>query len=338
MQQKWTIADLDKNSVLNHKVAIVTGANSGIGFEVARHLAAHDCTVVMACRNLKQADEARAAIVKDYPVAKLDIMQLDLADIDSIDHFSKEFSAKYASLNILINNAGALNVPNGKTKQGLETIMGVNFFGPFALTAKLYPLLLKADGDARIVTVGSDTHRKGKIDFNNFHGEVPYNSSASMLQTYANSKLADVIFAMHLDRLFKENGIRILSVAAHPGVCATNNAQSSNQKGFNRFFKAAVNISNHLFADTAEHGALSVVQAATQQGLKGGEYFTPKSWLLKEMRGDVVIARAAEPAYDSELAKKLWQAAEHETGVKFDVVAENKKEVISLPRVRAAIG
>lgn len=329
MQKKWTKADLGGELSLDHQVAIVTGANSGIGFEVAKELAAHGAIVVMACRNLKQGDEARVAITKNYPMAKLHVMQLDLADVDSINSFVKEFTSTYAQLNILVNNAGVLNVPNGKTKQGLETIMGVNFFGPFALTAKLFPSLLNAAGHARIVTVGSDTHHKGKIDFNNFHGEVPYNSSAAMLQTYANSKLADLMFAMRLDRLFKEGGINILSVAAHPGVCATNNAQSNEPKGFNKFFKAAVGISNHLFADSAEHGALSVVQAATQEGLKGGEYFTPKSWFFKEMRGDVVIAKADEKVYDEALAKKLWECAEHETGVKFDVTVNPINEYIS---------
>lgn len=327
MKDRWTNENIGDLSGI---ITVVTGANSGIGFETAKELAGHGSTVIMACRNLEKAASAKALILKDYPDAKLDIMQLDLADLESIKNFCHGFSNLYPCLHLLINNAGVLNIPNEKTKQGLQSIMGTNFFGPFALTAGLYPLLINADGNARIVTVGSDTHRFGKIDFDNFNGEKPYKNAKEMLHNYAASKLAGMMFAFRLDRLFKENNIPILSVAAHPGVCVMQSSHANKEEKFNKLFTFGLFISNHTFALSDADGAKAVLRAATERNLSGGEYYSPQSMIFKEMRGEIKLTKASEQAYDDDIAKRLWKCAEELTDIKFEI-SPQPQQIYQMP-------
>lgn len=316
MDNRWT---LDNIGNLGGTIAIVTGANKGLGFETAKELAGHGATVILACRDLHNAKAAKAQILACYPFANLDIIHLDLADLDSVKQFCTDFSHKYCRLDLLINNGGILNVPFGKTKQGLELIMGTNFFGPFALTAGLYPFLLNSD-KARIVEVGSDRHRSGKIDFEEgFHGPHPYQGVVAMMQKYAESKLAGMMFAFRMARLFKENNIPIISVAAHPGACVMYPTRAKHESCFNKFFAAGQFISNYILSIPIEEGVKAILQAATEQNLQGGEYYSPHSWLFQELRGDVKLTQAADAAYDEESARKLWEAAEQLTGVKFEI-------------------
>lgn len=306
-----------RRSAEHNTITVVTGANNGIGFETAKVLAERGHTVIMACRDLSKAAAAKADILTCFPNAKLTVMQLDLADLDSVRRFCDAFSTTYPRLDLLINNAGILNVPNEKTKQGLEIIMGTNFFGTFALTAGLYPSLLKANGTARIVTVGSNVHRDGIVDFANFHGEK---NDYTILQRYANSKLAGMLFAFRMDRLFKEKNIPIISIAVHPGACAMNSTPSEKADISNLLLRCGLFISNNTIAMTPAEGGQNVVTAATKPELTGGEYLSPQSWWLGEMRGKLSLTQASPKAYDEEVAATLWSHAERLTNTTFTIL------------------
>jgi NAD(P)-dependent dehydrogenase (short-subunit alcohol dehydrogenase family) len=214
MTSNWTAENIPD---LTGKVAIVTGANSGIGCEMARALARKAATVILACRSQEKGVAAVEQIGREYPAAKAELMQLDLSDLASVRRFAGDFTGRYDRLDILINNAGIMMTPFGHTADGFELQFGTNHLGHFALTGLLLDLILHTHR-ARVVTVSSSGHRFGKIDFDNLNAEQVYSRTAA----YGQSKLANLLFTYELQKRFKVAGVDSIAAAAHPGWTATN--------------------------------------------------------------------------------------------------------------------
>ena len=283
------------------KVAIVTGANSGIGFETARVLAERGATVVMACRNLDKARTAAERIRALGPAGEVAVMALDLADLDSLRQFAKQFGAKYDCLNLLINNAGIMLPPQGTTAQGFETQFGVNHLGHFALTAHLMDLLNETPG-ARVVTVSSSAHRFGQINFDDLNWQTrPY----SAWPAYGQSKLANLLFTYELQRRLSRAGRDTHAVAAHPGWAATSLQRES----------VVMGMMNRLFAQSPQMGALPTLYAATAPEVEGGQYFGPSG--LAELGGNPERVKSNARSHDLTSAGQLWRVSEELTGVPF---------------------
>ena len=282
------------------RVAIVTGANSGIGFETARVVAEKGATVVMACRSLDKAmpkaDEIRTA----HPAANVEVMHLDLSDLDSVRQFAQAFRAKHSRLDLLINNAGIMVPPYGKTAQGFETQLGVNHLGHFALTGSLLDLLMRTPG-SRVVTVSSIAHYFGKIDFSDLNFEKGYKAQAA----YGQSKLANLLFTYELQRRLARAGNDTIAVAAHPGWTETNLQKHAK----------SVRFLNRFFAQEPRMGALPTLYAATETGVKGAEYYGPSG--LLEMNGPPKRVKSNKRSHDPNVAERLWNVSEDLTGVQF---------------------
>ncbi|MGB5365007.1 MAG: SDR family NAD(P)-dependent oxidoreductase [Polyangiales bacterium] len=284
------------------RVAIVTGSNSGIGFETARVLAGKGATVVMACRNLEKAnpkaDEIRAA----HPGADVKVMQLDLSDLGSVQRFAEAFRAKHSRLDLLINNAGIMVPPYGKTAQGFETQFGVNHLGHFALTGSLLDLITNTPG-SRIVTISSIAHYMGRIDFADLNWEKGYRAQAA----YGQSKIANLLFTYELQRRLAAAGKDTIAVAAHPGWTETNLQEHA--KG--------VKFLNRFLAQEPLMGALPTLYAATEPGVNGAEYFGPSGFM--EMNGPPKKVKSNKRSHDRNVADRLWNVSEELTGVHFQV-------------------
>ena len=284
------------------RVAIVTGANSGIGFETARVLAEKGATVVMACRNLAKAEPKADEIRRRHPTAKVEVMALDLANLDSVAQFASAFRNKYARLDLLINNAGIMVPPYEKTEQGFETQFGVNHLGHFALTGSLLDLITKTRG-ARVVTVSSVAHYMGRIRFSDLNWEGGYKPQAA----YGQSKLANLLFTYELQRRLAAAGKDTLAVAAHPGWTET---------GLQDHAKA-VKFLNRFMAQQPEDGALPTLYAATSPSVRGGEYFGPSGFM--EMNGPPKRVHSNKRSHDRGVAERLWNVSEELTGVTFRI-------------------
>src|SRR5512139_1712601 len=260
MTSNWTAENIPD---LAGKIAIVTGANSGIGYEMARALARKEATVILACRNKVKGEAAVRQIAEEYAEAQAELMQLDLSDLASVHRFADEFTSHYDRLDILINNAGIMAIPFGKTADGFELQFGTNHLGHFALTGLLLDLSLHTP-QARIATVSSIVHRFGRIDFDNLNGEKRYSRSGA----YAQSKLANLLFTYELQRRLKGAGVDTMAVAAHPGWTATNLQTHS----------LLYRTLNPIMAQQTRMGALPALYAATAPDVQGGDYYGPRGW------------------------------------------------------------
>ncbi len=305
MAARWVAADMpDKNG----RVAVVTGANSGLGLATARGLAQASATVVMACRSSARGEEAAAQIRSAVPAAALEVEALDLADLGSVREFAARTAGAHQRLDLLINNAGIMAAPRRLTKQGFESQFGTNHLGHFALTGLLLRALLKAPAP-RVVTVSSHLHRKGTMNFDDLQGERKY----SPWGAYGQSKLANLMFCFELQRRAVEAGSALLSLAAHPGYAATNLQFAATD----RFYEKAVGwIGNRLFAQSADMGALPTLYAATVPELPGGTYIGPGG--RSEQRGYPKVVSAARKAYDEADWRRLWVLSEELTGVHYE--------------------
>jgi NAD(P)-dependent dehydrogenase (short-subunit alcohol dehydrogenase family) len=289
---------------LTGKVAVVTGANSGIGFHTAKHLAAHGARVVLACRNEQAATEAAARIPGESSVERL-----DLSSLASV----REFAARWAGpLDLLVNNAGVMRPPHHRTTEdGHELMFGTNHLGHVALTGLLLPALLAAPAP-RVVTVASIAHHRGDdrvLAANPADGYQPE-------RYYGNSKLANLLFALELHRRATASGSRLVSVAAHPGVSATNLVGSPDGMGANWFVHHVVGpYLMPLIFQSAAAGANPTLYAATLA--EPGSYTGPQR--RGESRGPIGPARLSSHASDPELAAKLWTLSEEKTGVGFSL-------------------
>ncbi len=292
---RWTAARIPD---LRGKTAIVTGANSGIGYETAKELAGHGAHTVLACRDRTKGERAQEALVAAFPGASAELMVLDLADLSSVCRFAEGFRGSHGRLDLLINNAGVMMPAQRRTADGFEPHFGVNHLGHFALTGRLIGLMKDTVG-ARVVTVSSVVHLAGRIDLDNAHPQHPY----GRVGAYAASKLANLLFCYELQRRLRAAGAAAISVAAHPGWAATGLLRET----------AAFRVANRVSAQPASVGALSVLYAATAPAVQGGEFYGPGG--LGGIWGYPVIARSSRRSRDRELAVRLWAASERLTGV-----------------------
>jgi NAD(P)-dependent dehydrogenase (short-subunit alcohol dehydrogenase family) len=295
--------------------ALITGANSGIGFETARELARKGAEIILPARTLAKAQDAADRIRKETPAASVIPCVLDLASQASVREFATWFSAQYPgpSIDLLINNAGVMAVPKRElTVDGFERQFATNFLGPFALTALLYPHVRQHVG-SRIVIVSSSVTKMAKIDFANLQSEKRY---SPMSQAYAQAKLADSLFALELHRRLERAGSPVIATSAHPGYAVTNLQTSGPGDGFSAL-SVAITVFKPILSQDALHGALPTLYAAVAPQAVAGGYYGPDGLLeLKGMPKAVKIPSAAKKQSDAE---RLWSEAERLTGASFSL-------------------
>jgi len=298
MRSLWTADNIPD---LAGKIAIVTGANSGIGYEITRALVRKRATVILACRNKDKGEAVVHQIVQEYPEVKAELGLLDLASLALVRRFAAEFTHRYDKLDILINNAGVMRPPFGKTADGFELQFGVNHLGHFALTGLLFDLIIRTP-QARVVTVSSYGHRFGKIDFENLNADKGYDPGVA----YGQSKLANLLFTYELQRRFRAVKVDAIATAAHPGwTTGTNLAVHWRM----------VQLLNPFIGQKPSMGALPVLYAATSPGVQGGEYYGPRSW--GGIRGYPTKVLSSDRSYDIDVAGRLWAISEELTGVRY---------------------
>ena len=286
------------------RVFVVTGANSGLGLETARALGARGATVIMAVRNMDKGEAALEQLTAEQPESLFDLRRLDLADLESV----REFAGGVDRVDVLVNNAGVMMPPHTLTEQGYELQFGVNHLAHFALTILLFNTLLESK-DPRVVTVSSGLHRRGRIHFEDLHGNLDYGRT----KYYTQSKLANVVFALELHRRLRANGFPMRSLLAHPGYSDTN-LQSSGPSGLSRMF---MKIGNKLMAQDAEMGALPQIYAAAGADVESGQFYGPDG--RGESKGYPTLVQPLDAARDRELARRLWDISEELTGVHIDL-------------------
>lgn len=306
---KWTADDIPD---LDGAKVVITGANSGLGFEASKMFAQNNAEVVMACRSIERGKAAKDEIEKKLEDPSLEVRELDLADLESVESFAKEFKANHEELDILCNNAGIMAIPREETEDGFEKQFGVNHMGHFALTAKLFPALKKAE-KATIVTQSSGLHEKGEIDFDDLMHEKEYNPQ----QVYSDSKLANLLFAYELDRKIRRKDLDIRSIGCHPGYAATNLQKRGPEKSGNSIKKFAMKVANKVIAQSSKKGALPMMYAAVSEEAESGDYIGPGG--LANMRGLPEKQESSEASYSRETAEELWAVSEELTGIDFEV-------------------
>jgi NAD(P)-dependent dehydrogenase (short-subunit alcohol dehydrogenase family) len=302
---KWTAEQIPDQS---GRIAVITGANSGLGLVTARELARKGARTVLACRNQAKGREARRAIETRAPTARVEVAELDLASLDSVRAFAERLRSEHDGIDLLINNAGVMATPRGRTSDGFELQFGTNHLGHFALTGLLIDMLEGRD-DARVVTLSSGAHRIGKIAFDNLGGERRY----FRWRAYGQSKLANLLFALELDRRLCAAGSAVKSVAAHPGYAATNLQHA----GPTRLDELLMVLPNKVIAQNDEMGALPTLYAASKPGIEGGTYVGPDG--LAEQRGHPTQVAPNAAARDEAVARRLWEVSEQMTGVSFEL-------------------
>jgi NAD(P)-dependent dehydrogenase (short-subunit alcohol dehydrogenase family) len=290
------------------RTALITGANSGIGLEAARALSQAGAHVILASRNTEKAEAAAAEIRASNPRAELDVRKLDLASLASVRAFADGLDEE--RLDLLINNAGVMVPPYTKTVDGFELQLATNHLGHFALTGLLLDKLL-ATPHSRVVTVSSTAHKMGRIDFEDLQRERSYNRWLA----YGQSKLANLLFTLELDRRLKAVGSDVLSVAAHPGYSATNLQFAATPSRLERIGSVVL---NRVYAQSAERGAQPTLYAATAD-IPGGAFVGPDGF--QEMRGEPTVVTPTRAARDPQTALRLWNVSEELTGVKFAFAA-----------------
>jgi NAD(P)-dependent dehydrogenase (short-subunit alcohol dehydrogenase family) len=302
LSEKWTTDRIPDQS---GRTAVVTGANSGLGLITARELARAGADVVLACRNVEKGASAKSEIEAAAPNATVELEDLDLGSLESVRAFAERFRRGGAGLDLLVNNAGVMAPPRRETADGFELQIGTNHLGHFALTGLLIGAMEDRE-DARVVTLTSGAHRMGHIAFDDLQAERGYRR----WRAYGQSKLANLLFALELDRRLRAAGSKVKSLAAHPGYAATN-LQSAAAPLVDRVVMV---VTNAVLAQSAERGALPQLYAATQPGLEGGAFVGPDGF--QEQRGHPQLVRPHNrEAYDEDIARRLWELSEELTGV-----------------------
>jgi NAD(P)-dependent dehydrogenase (short-subunit alcohol dehydrogenase family) len=304
-KKNWTLSNIED---LKGKTVVVTGGNSGLGFEAVKALSAKGAKVIMASRSIAKAQHAREEILKTFPTADIVVMELDLADLSSIRNFVSHFKEKYSRLDILLNNAGIMLLPYGLTKDGFEKQIGTNHLGHFALTGLLLDVLRQTP-HSRVVSVSSIAHKSGVMDTNDllYQNGVGYKP----MKAYGRSKLANLLFIYELQRFFEKNVIDCMALAAHPGVSETNLFNYAAPKWILTLLRPLI----RLFIQPASMGVLPELRAAVDPQAKGGQFYGPEG--SHETKGYPVLTESTEASHNLEDAHKLWEISEKLTGVIF---------------------
>lgn len=298
---EWTVNDIGNQK---GRTALITGANSGIGLEAARGLAGAGAMVILTARDSAKGNGALEDIRSTHPDAQLEVEELDLANLTSIRRCTERVRERHKSLDLLINNAGVMMPPLSYTADDFELQFGTNHLGHFALTAQLFDLVANAR-DSRVVTISSLIHRSGQLDFNDMHWrQRAYKTS----QAYADSKLANLFFALELGRRLEDAGYSTLSTAAHPGFSGTN---------LQRHLPAIGKLITKVVTQSSAMGALPTLRAAVDPEATNGDYFGPAGFL--KTRGYPRVEQPAPRALDREAATRLWSESEALTGLAFRV-------------------
>ncbi|MEU6216537.1 oxidoreductase [Streptomyces sp. NPDC047022] len=301
----WNTHDIPD---LGGRTAVVTGANSGLGYVTARELARAGARVVLACRSEERGREAAGRIGREVPGADAEYIPLDLGNLDSAREFADWFP--YGRLDLLVNNAGVMALPYGRTSDGFETQFGVNHLGHFALTGLLLPALLAAPG-ARVVSVSSMMHALADVDFGDLNSERRYRRWVA----YARSKTANLLFTHELARRLAATGADVVAAAAHPGYASTDLMAAGPRAEGRKVAERAMELSNRVFAQSAESGALPSLYAATAPGVRPDSFTGPS---LAMWRGGPAPSWRAARTLDDTKGQRLWAASEELTGVVYD--------------------
>jgi NAD(P)-dependent dehydrogenase (short-subunit alcohol dehydrogenase family) len=305
---RWTAEDIPDQS---GRVAVVTGANGGLGYVTSRELARRGARVVLCSRDEVRGREAVARLIAEVPHADLELRSLDMADLSSIRSFADGIQASYPAVDLLINNAGVMAIPRRETADGFEMQFGTNHLGHFALTGLLLPLLLQQPG-ARVVTVSSNAHKPGKLDFD----DIMHERSYRRWRVYSDSKLANLLFAFELQRRLSAIDAPLISVAAHPGTAATNLVRPGSQG--NPVKQIVMTLGVRVVGQSEAQGALPQLYAATAPEVRGGEYFGPSG--IAENRGHPKRVDSNAASKDTDAAARLWALSEDLTGVTYDML------------------
>jgi len=306
----WTANDITSQK---GKTVVVTGANSGIGFEAAAQLAAKGAHVVLACRDQRKGQTALDAIKAAHPHASVALMPLDLADLKSIRSFAEALRKTHATIDLLCNNAGVMAIPRRTTADGFEMQFGTNHLGHFALTGLLLDRLLAA-ADARVVTVSSNAHKFGSVHFEDLQSERRY----WKWLVYSQSKLANLLFAFELQRRLSAAGASTISVACHHGYAATNLQAVGPRMQGSSLAESVMGLANRLFAQPAAMGALPTLYAATAPDVQPGDYIGPDGFA--EQSGYPKKVASNSRSRDPEAQRRLWEVSEQLTGVTYDAL------------------
>jgi NAD(P)-dependent dehydrogenase (short-subunit alcohol dehydrogenase family) len=284
------------------KTIVITGANAGIGFETAKLLAAKGADLILACRNPANAGRAVERIKAQQADARVSYQLLDLCSLASIRRFAADFDATHERLDVLINNAGVMTPPLGRTADGFETQFGTNFLGHFLLTLLLLPVLNRTP-KSRVVTLSSVAHWTGAIDFDNLNAERSY----SKWSAYSQSKLANLMFVYELQRRLDESGAATISTGAHPGVTASDLSRHS----------PALRVVQRAIAQSTAKGSLPSLRAAVDPAVRGGDYYGPGGALTLTLYGDARKQTSSRRSRDREIAARLWTTAERLCGERY---------------------
>jgi NAD(P)-dependent dehydrogenase (short-subunit alcohol dehydrogenase family) len=299
------------------RVAVVTGTNSGLGFVTARELARAGATVVMTSRDAARGADAEQRLRAAVPGADVRLEALDLASLASVRDFAARLSTAYDGIDLLVNNAGVMAIPRATTADGFERQLGTNHLGHFALTGLLLPSLLVRPG-SRVVTISSGAHKIGSVNFDDLAGEKRYWSWGA----YAQSKLANLLFAYELQRRLERAGATAISVAAHPGYASTNLQAVGPKESGNKVMALLMNLGNGVLGQSADDGALPQLYAATAPDVVGGAFYGPSR--LMETRGAPKRVDSTSKSKDPELATRLWSVSEELTGVGYEALTGTK--------------
>jgi len=305
MGENWTSKNIPD---LSGKTVIITGANSGIGYESAREFIRNGAEVIIASRDPIKADRAMLRIEEEFPGAKLKFIELNLASLESIRKFAGEFKSNYDRLDILLNNAGIMMVPYRETENGFEYTMGTNHLGHFALTGLLMDRLSTTPG-ARVVTVASNAHYTGEMDFNNLLFENGHEYTP--MKAYSRSKLANLLFTYEIQRRFQSRDHGVIALAAHPGIAATSLA---NHLFFNKI-SWLIQPAMKLIFQSSAMGALPSLRAAVDPEARGGMYYGPGG--KGEKSGYPIVVDSNSASKDEKDALRLWERSEELTGIRY---------------------
>jgi NAD(P)-dependent dehydrogenase (short-subunit alcohol dehydrogenase family) len=295
----WTAADIPDQ---HGRVALVTGANSGLGFQTARALAGKGATVVMGCRNQLKGAEALARVIDEHPRASAELVELDLADLSSVHKAANDVLARHPRMDLLINNAGVMAVPRHTTADGFEMQFGTNL---------LIERLLVTE-NSRVVSVSSTAHRWGRVRFDDLQRERRYRKWLA----YGQSKLANLLFVRELQRRLASKDASTIAVAAHPGYASTHLQAVGPQMAGSKVMARVMPLANRVFSQPEEQGALPQLYAATALDVTGGEFFGPDGRF--EMQGGPTRVTMSKAAQDDDDARRLWEISQGLTGVSYD--------------------